>query len=70
MYADYAAPMMAMPKGKREETKKGSKKALVCTKESDRAFEGMKQTLLSQWVCTSSIRTEGLSCAQTPRSTQ
>ena len=36
-----------MLKGNREETKKGSKKALVWTEESDRAFEGMKQALLS-----------------------
>ena len=47
MYAEYAAPMTTMLKGSREETKKGSKKALVWTPESDRAFEGMKQALLS-----------------------
>ena len=47
MYAEYAAPMTTMLKGNREETKKGSKKALVWTEESDRAFEGMKQALLS-----------------------
>ena len=47
MYAEYAAPMTTMLKGNREETKKGSKKALVWTPESDRAFEGMKQALLS-----------------------
>ena len=47
MYAEYAAPMMTMLKGNREETKKGSKKALVWNEESDRAFEGMKQALLS-----------------------
>ena len=47
MYAEYAAPMTAMLKGNREETKKGSKKALVWIDESDRAFEGMKQALLS-----------------------
>ena len=47
MYAEYAAPMTTMLKGNREETKKGSKKALVWTAESDRAFEGMKQALLS-----------------------
>ena len=40
MYAEYAAPMTTMLKGNREETKKGSKKALVWTAESDRAFEG------------------------------
>ena len=47
MYAEYAAPMTTMLKGHREETKKGSKKALVWDAESDRAFEGMKQALLS-----------------------
>ena len=38
---------MAMLKGIREETKKGPKKALVLNDESDRAFQGMKQALLS-----------------------
>ena len=47
MYAEYAAPMTAMLKGNREETKKVSKKALVWNEESDRAFQGMKQALLS-----------------------
>ena len=47
MYAEYAAPMTTMLQGNREETKKVSKKALVWTEESDRAFEGMKQALLS-----------------------
>ena len=47
MYAEYAAPMMTMLKGNRDETKKGFKKALVWNDESDRAFEGMKQALLS-----------------------
>ena len=47
MYAEYAAPMTAMLKGNREETKTGSKKALVPNDESDRAFEGMKQALPS-----------------------
>ena len=47
MYAKYAAPMTTMLKGNREETKKGSKKALVWNEEADRAFEGMKQALLS-----------------------
>ena len=47
MYAEYAAPMTTMLKSNREETKKGSKKALVWNEESDRAFEGMKQALLS-----------------------
>ena len=37
MYAEYAAAM----------TRKGSKKALVWNEESDHAFEGMKQALLS-----------------------
>ena len=47
MYAEYAAPMTTMLKGNQEKTKKGSKKALVWNDESDRAFEGMKQALLS-----------------------
>ena len=47
VYAEYAAPMTTMLKGNREETKKGSKKALVWDADSDRAFEGMKQALLS-----------------------
>ena len=47
MYAEYAALMTAMLKGNREETKKGSKKALVWNEESHRSFEGMKQAQLS-----------------------
>ena len=47
MYAGYAAPMTAMLKGNQEETKKGSKKAVVWNDESDRALEGMKQALIS-----------------------
>ena len=47
MFAGFAALMIAMLKRNREETKKGSKKALVWIDESDRAFEGMKQALLS-----------------------
>ena len=47
MYAEYAAPMTTMLKGNREETKKGSEKALLWNDESNRAFEGMKQALLS-----------------------
>ena len=47
MYPEYAGPMTAMLKGNRGKTKKGSKKALVWNEESDRAFEGMKQALLS-----------------------
>ena len=39
--------MTTMLKGNREETKKGSKRALVWNDESDRAFEGMTQALLS-----------------------
>ena len=39
--------MTTMLKGNREETEKGSKKALVWKDESDRAFEGMEQALLS-----------------------
>ena len=63
MYAEYAAPMTTMLKGNREETKKGSKKALVWNEESDRAFEGRR--CYPQWVCTSWILTEGSSCAPT-----
>ena len=47
MYAAYAAPMTAMLKENREKTNKGSKKAPVWSEESNRAFEGMKQALLS-----------------------
>ena len=47
MYAEYAAPIMTMLKGNREETKKGFQKALVWNEDSDLAFEGMKQALLS-----------------------
>ena len=47
MYAEYAAPMTAMLKGNREDTKKGSKKALVSNEESDYVFEGMKPAPLS-----------------------
>ena len=47
MYAKYAAPMTTMLKENREETSKGSKKALVWNDESDRALQGMKQALLS-----------------------
>ena len=47
MYAEYAAPMTARLKGNREDTKEGYKKALVWNEEFDRAFEGMKQALLS-----------------------
>ena len=39
--------MTAMLKGDREETKKGSTKALVWNEESDHAFEGIKLALLS-----------------------
>ena len=39
--------MTATLKGHQEETKKGSKKALVWNEESNRAFEGMKQALPS-----------------------
>ena len=47
MYAEYAAPMTAMVKGNWEETNEGSKKAPIWNEESDRAFEGTKQVLLS-----------------------
>ena len=46
MYAEHAAPMTTKLRGNREETKKGSRKALVWNDEFDRAFEGMKQALL------------------------
>ena len=39
--------MTAMLKGNGEETKEASKKASVWNDESDRAFGGMKQALLS-----------------------
>ena len=47
MYAEYAASITAMLKYIREDTRKGCKKALVWNEESDRAFEGMKQAMLS-----------------------
>ena len=47
IYAECAAPMLAMLEGNQEETKKGSNKPLVLNNESDRAFEGMKQALLT-----------------------
>ena len=47
MCAEYASPMTAMLKGNCEETKKRAKKALVWNEESARAFDGMKQALLS-----------------------
>ena len=47
MYAEYAAPMTTMLKDNGVETRNGSKKALVLNEESDRAFEKMKQALLS-----------------------
>ena len=47
MFAEYAAPMTAMLKGNREETDKGSRKALVWNEESARAFGGTRQALLS-----------------------
>ena len=39
MHPKCAAPVMAMLKGSQEETKKGSKKALVWNEGSNRAFE-------------------------------
>ena len=39
--------MTAVLKNKLKKTEKGSKKALVWNEESHRAFEGMKQALLS-----------------------
>ena len=47
MYVEYAAPVTAMLKCNQEETKKGSKKGLVWNEQSNRAFERMKQPLLS-----------------------
>ena len=47
MYAGYAAPITAVLQGNQDETKMGFKKALVWNEESDRAFGGMKQALLS-----------------------
>ena len=47
MYAEYAAPMTAILKDNRGGTKKGSRKALVWNEDSDHAFKGMKQALLS-----------------------
>ena len=47
IFAEYAGPMTTMLKGNREKNKKGSKKALGWNKESDRAFQGMKQALQS-----------------------
>ena len=45
--AEYAAPITAMLKRNRDETKKGSQKAVLWNDESDHAFEEMKQALLS-----------------------
>ena len=39
--------MTAMLKDNREQTKKRSKKTLVCNQESHHAFQGMQQALLS-----------------------
>ena len=47
MYAEYAAPLSALLKGHREETRKGSKKTLRWNEESERAFRRLKQGLLS-----------------------
>ena len=47
VYTEYAATMTAMLNGNRDQTMKGSKKALVCNEESDRALEGMQQGLVS-----------------------
>ena len=38
MYAEYAAPMIAMVKGNRQETKKVSKEASVCNEECDQSL--------------------------------
>ena len=47
IYAEYADSITAMLKDNREETKMGSKKALVWYEESERALEGMQQVPLS-----------------------
>ena len=47
MFAENKAPMTPMLKGNREETEKGSTKALVWNEKSNRTFQGMKQGLLS-----------------------
>ena len=45
MYAEYAAPMAAILKANREETNKGSKKALVWNVDVDSTFDRMKHAL-------------------------
>ena len=47
MYAEYTAPITAILKGHRGETKKGSKKALVWNEQSDCPIEGTTQAALA-----------------------
>ena len=47
MYTEYEAPMTAMLKGNQEKTKKGPRNAVIWNGDSCRAFEGLKQVLLS-----------------------
>ena len=69
MYAEYAVPMTARLRGNREETKKGSKKALVWNEQSDNALEGMKQAPLSAVGLHLVDPDRGFSYAQTPPTT-
>ena len=67
VYAEYATPMTSMLKGIQDDTKKGSKKAVRWNEGSFRAFERMKQALLSavahnSWVLTESKK----ECISTP----
>ena len=48
MYAEMAAPMTALLKGNRDETKEGSKKPIVWDDEADDAFGAMKRALLEK----------------------
>ena len=69
MYAEYVAPMTAMLNGNREKTKKGSKKTVVRNEEAVRAFEGMKQALLSAVGVHLVDPDPGIWCVQTSPST-
>ena len=44
--SNHNTPLTKLLQGSREHRKKGSKKALVCTPESEKAFDDMKATLL------------------------
>ena len=48
MYAEMAAPMTALLKGNRDETKKGSKKPIIWDDEANDAFQAMKRALLDK----------------------